>query len=222
MNSTLRGLAYLKIRDKILKLDYLPGQKISEQAIMTEIELGRTPTREAVIQLESDGFLNVIPQSGTYISKINLNSVRNACFARENIEKEVIKEVALSHSLADIDKLSKIIELQKFYAGIKDIEKFFQVDEDFHKYLYYISNKDELWDWLDPLNSQLTRFRWFHLKITDPKWQNLINQHLAIINAITNFNPNGAEIIMQKHLHAILDDQPKIVSKFPNYFITNI
>lgn len=221
MNSTLRGLAYIKIRDKILKLDYLPGQKISEQAIMTEIELGRTPTREAVIQLESDGFLNVIPQSGTYISKINLNSVRNACFARENIEKEVIKEVALSHSLADIDKLSKIIELQKFYAGIKDIEKFFQVDEDFHKHLYYISNKEELWDWLDPLNSQLTRFRWLRLKVTEQKWQNTINQHLAIINAITNFNPNGAEIIMQKHLHAILDEQPKIVSKFPNYF-TNI
>ena len=46
----------------------MPGQKISEKDIKTDIGIVRTPVREAILRLKQEGLINVIPKSGTYIS----------------------------------------------------------------------------------------------------------------------------------------------------------
>ena len=56
----------------------MPGQKISEKDIKTDIEIVRTPVREAILRLKQEGLINVIPKSGTYISLIELDRVHDA------------------------------------------------------------------------------------------------------------------------------------------------
>ena len=71
----LTGQAYDLILKKIIDAEYEPGQKISEKKIEEDLQIGRTPVREALLQLRQESLINVIPQSGTYISKIDLKDV---------------------------------------------------------------------------------------------------------------------------------------------------
>ena len=86
MTDNLTRQAYNKILTKIIDLDYMPGQKISEKDIKTDIEIVRTPVREAILRLKQEGLINVIPKSGTYISLIELDRVNDALYLRRNLE----------------------------------------------------------------------------------------------------------------------------------------
>lgn len=61
MNNTLTDQAYRQILSRIVDLNYVPGQKISEKNIEEEIGIGRTPVREALLHLKQVGLINVIP-----------------------------------------------------------------------------------------------------------------------------------------------------------------
>ncbi|MGV7864248.1 GntR family transcriptional regulator, partial [Mycobacterium kansasii] len=82
--------AYNEIRYRIMHNKYTPGQKVSEKVISDELGIGRTPVREAIIRIERDGLIDVIPQSGTYISKIDMNTANNARFVRQIMEGEIM------------------------------------------------------------------------------------------------------------------------------------
>lgn len=72
MKSSLQSQAYQAIRKQIIYADLEPGRKISEKALEEHLAIGRTPIREALIQLRQQELVYTIPQSGTYVSKINL------------------------------------------------------------------------------------------------------------------------------------------------------
>lgn len=93
--SNLTDQAYDRISQKIIKTIYKPGSKISEKAIESDLKIGRTPIREALLRLKQEQLIEVIPQSGTYISKIDLKSVLDARFVRTSIEQQVMKEAAI-------------------------------------------------------------------------------------------------------------------------------
>ncbi|KRL61428.1 GntR family transcriptional regulator [Latilactobacillus fuchuensis] len=217
--TNMQTTAYDLILQKILLADYIPGQKISENMITADIQLGRTPVREALIHLKKDKLIEVIPQSGTYVSRIDLVSAKNARFVRENIEKEVVKEATQHHSEAVVTRLTEIIQLQQHYLQENDAVHFFAMDDEFHRAFYEAINKTQVWDWLQILNTQLTRFRWLRLKISDLKWQTLIDQHSAILKAIETQDSRLATKLVVDHLHLMLEEQQRLITVFPDYFI---
>lgn len=220
MNTTnMQRTAYELIKQKILLADYIPGQKISENMITSDIDLGRTPVREALIHLKKDNLIDVVPQSGSYVAKIDLESAKNARFVRENIEKEIVKEAIAKSTDTITPELERIIKLQEYYYNQNDAQGFFAMDDEFHKAFYIAADKAQIWEWLQILNSQLTRFRWLRLKITNLKWQKLIDQHLAILKAVKANNTPLATKLVVDHLHLMLEEQQALIDTFPDYFI---
>lgn len=217
--NNMQMTAYELIKQKIILAEYIPGQKISENMIVSDIDLGRTPVREALIHLKKDNLIDVIPQSGSYVAKIDLMSAKNARFVRENIEKQIISEATQNNNNAIIPELERIISLQRYYYKKKDTQGFFLMDDEFHRAFYLATNKGQIWEWLQILNSQLTRFRWLRLKLTNLKWQKLIDQHLAILKAVkANDTPLATKLVVN-HLHLMLEEQQTLIDAFPDYFI---
>ena len=64
------------IRDKILYLDFKPGQIILDTEIANSLQVSRTPVREALLFLKQSGFINIYPQSGTFVSLIDIDLIR--------------------------------------------------------------------------------------------------------------------------------------------------
>ena len=82
-SENLQIQAYQAIRNQIIYSELPPGSKISEKNLEDYLKIGRTPIREALIKLRQENLVYTIPQSGTYISQIDLEKASNARFVRE-------------------------------------------------------------------------------------------------------------------------------------------
>ncbi len=181
MLDNMRSDAYNEIKYRIIHFDYIPGQKISEKLISQELSLGRTPVREAIIRIEREGLIEVIPQSGTYITKIDMADAKNARFVRNCIEPKIMVDAAVNISSDDIAKIQKNLDQQQQTASRSEPDNFFDLDQDFHHAFYSVVGKDTVWNWLQINNTQLNRFRRLRLKESELDWDTLTNQHEAIL-----------------------------------------
>lgn len=217
--NNMQNKAYREINRRILRSVYAPGDKISESSLEQDLGLGRTPVREALIRLRRDGLIKIVPQSGTYVSKIDLDEATNARFVRESVERKVMVEAAAVASEADISTLNDILEKQIDAAHKSDHEMFFDLDEKFHQYFYKMTDKSIVWNWLQVTNAQLLRFRWLRLKVVQLNWNNLIKEHQKICQAVGKHDPEEAERLSVNHLHLMIDEESNVLEIFPNYFI---
>ena len=84
---SLQLQAYDRIRRRILYADYVPGDKLMVRDLCADLDMGRTPIRESLARLGQEGLVQIIPQSGTYVNRISLCSVKCARYVRANLER---------------------------------------------------------------------------------------------------------------------------------------
>ena len=123
------------IRDAIVSMELLPGQMISETALADQFGVSRTPVREALIQLANIGFVDVLPQRGTYVSKFSMDKILEARFIREALEVSVVSSLAENVTTEIIQAGEAIIAEQKIAAKDDDALAFQKLDDKFHQTL---------------------------------------------------------------------------------------
>ncbi|MDF7682412.1 GntR family transcriptional regulator [Lactobacillus sp. ESL0679] len=219
MISTMKEQVYNTILKRIISLQYLPGQKISEKDLCEELQIGRTPIREAILQLREVGLIVAVPQSGTYVSKINLQKAKDARFMRESVETRVIEEAIEKLSDYDFMILRQIIERQKLEVKTTHNDmRFFEQDENFHHYFYQASGREQVWLWLQMVNMQLNRFRVLRLRSKSLSWDSLVKEHEQILEAVKEKQPAVAVKLLSGHLHRMLDEEPTLRRDYADYF----
>lgn len=214
--------AYSQILDKILRNEYTPGQRITEKKIEENLQIGRTPIREALLRLRRENLVYAVPQSGTYVTKIDLNAAISARFVRENIERKIVMEASELGGNLLLTQARNAIERQKKYAEQKEYNLFFDADEEFHKSFYLATNHAQVWDWLQITNAQLNRFRWLRLTMSELPWKKLIIQHCDILDAVESHNPKLAASKLLEHLQLMLDEEKEVVNTYPDYFYNSL
>ena len=74
---------YHFLQSAIVSVHLIPGAGLKEKEIIERLGVSRTPIREAMLRLEDEGLIEIYPQSGTYVSKIKIETVRESQFIRE-------------------------------------------------------------------------------------------------------------------------------------------
>ena len=87
MEKSLNEDTYEKLKYDIMNFKLVPGDSISAQKIAVRYNVSRTPAREAIVNLEKEGLLKIIPQSGTYVASINCRRFEQEWFVRKSLEK---------------------------------------------------------------------------------------------------------------------------------------
>ncbi|WP_042354535.1 GntR family transcriptional regulator [Bacillus rubiinfantis] len=218
MTSNLKAQAYNAIRKKIIYSDLEPGKKISEKGLEEMLEIGRTPIREALIQLKQQELVYTIPQSGTYISLIDLASAKNARFVREHLEKQIMIECCAKLTTETQRILETIIEEQEKAVKTKDRRAFFYNDNLFHSTCFEIAGRQEVWNWLDDHNIHLERFRWLRVSTEDLNWKTIMNQHYRLLKALIEKDVEEAYFLASVHLHMMLEEEEIVVNEYPGFF----
>lgn len=214
----LQEAAYDAIQKKILRLELKPGEKISKNALETELKIGATPIREALLRLRREGLLTVVPQSGTYVAKIDLAKVYQARFVRETLEERVIGECEGKLTEASQQDFKKIIDLQEVYLRAQDYDHFFDMDEQFHQLFYRIAEKLFVWNWLQVINLQFNRFRYLRLEVATLDWQQIVTDHRAIVTHLTSHETVLVQQTVHQHLHMVDTDITLARAAHPDYF----
>lgn len=220
MDTNIRQDAYDQIKYKIIHFHYLPGQKISEKKISSSLNLGRTPVREALIRIEREGLIEVIPQSGTYVSIIDMQHASDGRFVRECVEPSIMLEAVVNMSQDNFHRLIDNMQEQEIAAENEDSDLFFDLDQAFHQEFYKAAKKESVWDWLQLNNVQLNRFRRLRLKASDLDWQTLLRQHHEILQAVQKSDIDNPNYMIHSHLHLMLDEKETVMRQFKDYFDT--
>ena len=108
-----REYAYRVLRDNIMTMQLLPGETLNEAELAEIFHVSRTPVHEAVIMLKEEMLVEVYPQSGSKVSYININTLKEGYFMRSVLEPEILATLAGSLSQDYVEKIKENLDLQK-------------------------------------------------------------------------------------------------------------
>ena len=152
--------AYRVLKDNIMTLNLKPGELLSESELSEKLGISRTPIREVLIRLKNEHLIEVKPQTGTYISLIDVNMVNQGLFMRYTLETEVVKEACNGVSDEIIIELEKNLFAQKLIADKYDSAiEFHKLDQEFHQLLFKATNKSEIWNCILNMSTHYNRMR---------------------------------------------------------------
>lgn len=205
----------LILRSRIIRNDLQPMSRLSEPELAKEYSVSRQPVREAFITLVNEGLLEIRPQRGTFVKKIDYKSVLNGRFVREAVEADIVRKLAADPDPVLVRDLRvQIKEQARVNEG--NANAFIELDERFHRILARAANVAESWEYLDSIKSQMDRVRF----ISNEEFPvtKLVKQHEHVVDMIEDGNVASAEEAMRTHLREILKSLPKIHSMYPLYF----
>ena len=195
-----------------------PGSPIREKDLSEQMEVSRTPIREALLQLEKEGLVEIYPQSGTRISKISMEEVRESHFIREAMESATVRFAAQKGDSELHKQLNT--RLQKFNDALGTAEKdlLFELDELFHKTIAEFRFQNRLWKITNIAKSHMDRVR--HLTLPLPKRiYEIADEHQRVADCIIQHQQEKAVRAIQDHLSVIFSDIERIRAEHSEYFV---
>lgn len=190
---------YAHLRNKIMHNELQAGSRIHYDQLMEELGVSRTPLRDALKELQQDGFIEVKPRSGTFVNIPKLKDIVEIFDLRKALESLALElawpnipESVLHELRAECDQADQWINAEQFAP-------FFEADRRFHRTLISYSKNERLMQMMEKLEMQVTRFR--IMMTTNAKRPAQANeQHKQIIAALQNGDVPHARAMMEKHV----------------------
>jgi DNA-binding GntR family transcriptional regulator len=194
----LSDKAYHRIKQKIITLELAPLSAIDEQALMEDLQLGRTPIREALQRLAAEDLVLLAPRRGMFVADISITDLQKIFEARMVLEgfcARLAADRASPGQLAEMEAL--VAELARVPDG--NSKALMSIDERFHELLYQAADNEFLFDTLRRLHA--LSFRIWHLVLERlGSVRGAMEQHIQILDAIRARDGLRAEILVQKHI----------------------
>lgn len=216
LKETGREYALRMLKENIINLDLIPGSMLSENELSAEMNLSRTPVREALIELSKVKIVEVYPQKGSAVAFVDYELVEEARFMRDVLEGAVVELACRMASEKDISDLRENVRLQEFYMENRFPQKLLELDNEFHQMLFHITSKDQVYHLLDSITIHFDRVRRMSLAVV--KDLKTISDHKEIVEAIAAKSGEEAKRLMEKHLSRYKFDEEALRKEYPGYF----
>jgi len=210
------GVYYI-LRKNIITLNLKPGEPLNIKTISEKLNVSRTPVRDALIKLAKEGLVDVIPQKGTSVSKIDLKRVEEERFLRESLELRAIEMFIGIQKESDIARMRSILEIQKECAAKNDLLALQEYDDEFHKVFFTATEKETCWDIIQSMSGHYRRIRLISLW-ERPIIDKVIDQHERILDCVVKGDVQQALAVFKDHSSRIRDEEKELTEKYPEYF----
>ncbi len=196
---TGKEYAYRVLKDNIMSLELKPGELLSELELAEKLDLSRTPIREVIMKLKNEHLIEVKPQSGTYVSLIDMDLIEEAIFMRFAIEEKVLKLACEDFPDSVMLELEKNVFAQGIIADIDGGEnEFHKLDTCFHELLFKGVKKEHIWESILNISTHYNRLRLLTQKKDSKK--SVVEQHEEFLNVIKNKDKDRVESLVDEHM----------------------
>ena len=189
------------IRGLILTGAIRPGEVIDEKAIAAQLNVSRTPVREAVKRLSDEHLVEVVAQSATRAAKMDRREIAQSFLIRRALEMESAAQAARRMTQDHADYLSEILNRHGRAVERRNYVDAIARDDDFHRAITAISDLSRLWETIEISKAQLDRCRHMMLPRAGQA-EATLEQHREIIRALNSGDPAKAAAAMKAHLDA--------------------
>jgi DNA-binding GntR family transcriptional regulator len=211
---TNRRAVYETLRRRVLTLELPPGASLSENELAAQLGVSRTPVREGLILLAEEGLVQVFPQVGSFVSRVDPAKVADAQFLREAVELSSLDDLPDELDPGIVGELRANLDQQ--HTPELGIEEFFALDEEFHHGLLRLAGHGSAWATVVAAKGHLDRARRLGLRTSEPPA--FVAQHVAILDAVLAHDTAAARRAMRAHLRAVFDDIETIRAQSPELF----
>lgn len=208
---------YYSLRKNIITLNLKPGEPLNIKTISERLNVSRTPVRDALIKLAKEGLVDVVPQKGTSVSKIDLKRVDEERFLRESLELRAIEMFIGIQKESDIARMKSILDLQKECVAKNDMLALQEYDDEFHKVFFTATEKETCWDIIQSMSGHYRRIRLISLW-ERPIITKVIDQHQKILDSVVKTNVQEAIAVFKDHSSRIIVEEKELMQKYPEYF----
>jgi GntR family transcriptional regulator, rspAB operon transcriptional repressor len=199
--SSLLDTAYDEIKRRITICAFRPGDYLNEAEISTMLGIGRTPVHQAIDRLMVEGLVQVMPRKGIIVKPVSLDEVMQTIEVRLLNESYCVRLAADRASAGEMDELTSILARAQNELATRDGERLMRLDREFHGVLAQSARNPVLTELLGRLHDRSLRF-WILSLNTPGHHLSVQQQHLAILAAIRDRDPDGAEQAMRAHIEA--------------------
>jgi DNA-binding GntR family transcriptional regulator len=196
-HQTLREKILETIRDAILKGTLSPGEKVAEPELAERFGISRTPIREAFRQLESEGYLTVIPRKGAVVTSLSERDVQEFYSIKSILEGYAAHMAAERLSERDLDRLETINARLAHLAREGDIKTFFRVHNEFHELFIRAAGNEKLLELINQLMMKFNRLRMASLSLPG-RMEISVQEHRKIIDAFRERDGAKADNLVRR------------------------
>jgi DNA-binding GntR family transcriptional regulator len=188
---------YLKLA--ITRGDIVPGSRLVESRIADSIGVSRTPVREALHKLESQGFLKRMPAGGFTVLGLTSQDIDETFGIRSVLESYAARLAAENHNPEGLERLEKKIQAYQHCLETGRTAELEKINTQFHELLYTLSNSPRLIKMINDLKAQIQRFR--HIILSQETMARQSNEdHLQMVAAIRENDADGVEKLVREHI----------------------
>jgi DNA-binding GntR family transcriptional regulator len=215
---TNAAVIYEVLYKSIARMELRPGEPLQEKALTEHFGVSRTPLREALLRLQGDGLVELLPQAGTFVSRIPVAAIREAIIIRRGLEEIAVTRIAEVAEDRDIARLDITIAQQRLAVSINDTSGFHDADESFHEAIALSAGFSMLWPMVRQMKVHLDRLRVLSLPI-EGRMDVTIEEHQKIRDAIARNDVDGAKAALHEHLGVMVPYIDQLSASYPDYFI---
>ena len=204
-SSNAAAQVYDRLRTEIVSLRMEPGTTVNRLKLQRQFGLSSTPVRDALMRLGEEGLVEIVAQSATRVSLIDIDKARQAQFLRRALELEVVETICASADRTVTQELRSLVQQQTHAAMREDLSLFDAVGM---AGLFHLVRRQ---------SGHIDRIRRLHLPHSG-KMQEVIRDHGKIVKALVAGDATAAQQAMRDHLSQSLAYSPRLREQHPGYF----
>lgn len=199
----LADKAYERIKAQILRATYSPNAPLPEAELQRELQMGRTPIREALIRLQQEGLVQIVPRRGAFVQTLTLRDARNLYHVRALLEPEAVR-LAFPHIVSS--------ELDTFEQRFRDLDasgpremdsiELIELDQEFHQFFLRKCDNPYLIEVLERLHNQ-SQLAWAISAHDRARLVATSANHLQLLAALRRGDVEQAAVSMREHVLAM-------------------
>ena len=203
------------IREAIVRLDLAPGVFIDKKALCEQLGTSRFPVSEALGRLADEGFVEVLPQHGTRVTRIDLADCGEAMFIRRALESEGLRHIAPRMDGGLIEALHRNMQQQAAMAR-DDRIGFHECDIALHDMLLETLGYERVKTAVFAARAKLDRLRLF--MCTPQRQASTFAEHRQIVDALVARDAAAAGRAMEHHLDMVMAELTEFAAANPDAF----
>jgi DNA-binding GntR family transcriptional regulator len=195
----LADRAYAELRDRIVTLAIAPGAPINEDALGRDLEMGRTPVREAIKRLALERLVTVFPRRGTFASEINITDLAAISDVRVQLEGHAARRAAERLTPLQRDELDALIAAIDAGERSGDPDTLMRLDARVHRFVYECAGNAYLQETLERYLNLSLRI-WYLVLNRLPHLFDRVHEHRELLLAIRAGDAQRAAGIAGEHV----------------------
>lgn len=194
---------YEQIKSMAISFEFKPGERLNEGSLASLLGISRTPLREALNRLNTEGFLSFMPGKGFFCRELNAQEIFDLYELRKSIETAAIRLAIKRARDQHIDALLTFLRDTGPDPGERTSVELVQLDETFHERLLAMSGNAEMLSVLRNVNARIRFVRWIDMdRINRTKTQ---AEHRAVLLGVRSRDEAKCVPLLEKHIDRRLD-----------------